>query len=220
MALNASSTDDLDIVLTEAAFSPLMGNCYRVFLSKIIQIIAFKQSSEICQRCWRLLRALTTNPQCRDVDCREEYFHLSEILICQLLATYESIKIQNNVSTKSEDTNDQNTIKMEIDKIESDYIDHVQPTVENIDGNNSNEDNFEKIYKLQPDADEEEIQGGYQSSQYFAYPVDGKIVDELCETLGHLTAINGYFQSECLYHIVRRLERFFDGRIISTERGE
>lgn len=219
MALNATSTDDLDAVLTEAAFSPLMGNCYRVFLTKIIQMIAFKQSSDICQRCWRLLRALATNPQCRDVDCREEYFHLAEILICQLLAPYESIKIQNNTSTKTENNNGEDSIKMEIDKLESDYIEHTQSTVENIEDANTNGENVEKIYKLQPDADEEEIQGGYQNSQYFASPVEGKIVDELCETLGHLSTINGYFQSECLYHIVRRLERFFDGRLISTERG-
>ncbi|XP_023303402.2 uncharacterized protein LOC111685374 [Lucilia cuprina] len=228
VALNAS-TDDLDAVLTEAAFSSLMGHCYRLILTKIIQIVAFKQSPDICQRCWRLLRALSSNPQCRDVDAREEYFHLAEILICQLLAPYESIKVQNSsvANEKTEDTSNQNNIKMEIDNLDADFMDHTQSTMDNLEGN-SNGDNTEKIYKLQADMDEEEINccnttatnagGSYQTSQYFASPVDAKIVDELCETLGHLAAINGYFQSECLYHIVRRLERFFEGRFISTER--
>ncbi|XP_065357227.1 uncharacterized protein Saf6 [Calliphora vicina] len=226
VALNAS-TDDLDVVLTEAACSPLMGNSYRLLLTKIIQIIAFKQSPDMCQRCWRLLRALSSNPQCRDVDCREEYFHLAEILICQLLAPYESIKVQASAASnnKTEDSTAENTIKVEMDNLDSEFLDHTQSTIENLETNNTN---AEKIYKLQPDMDEEEINGcsttdasaagNYQTSQYFASPVDVKLVDDLCETLGHLAAINGYFQSECLYHVTRRLERFFEGRFISTER--
>lgn len=231
MALNASS-NDMDVVLTEAAFSPLMGNCYRLILTKIIQIIAFKQTSDICQRCWRLLRALASNPQCRDVDAREEYFHLTEILICQLLAPFESIKVQNSTTAtdKTENANNEQTngIKMEIDNLESDFMDHTQSTMEHMETNNVG--SSEKFFKLEPDMDEEEINGcstmnggdgsNYQCSQYFASPVDVKLVDDLCETLGHLAAINGYFQSECLYHIIRRLERFFEGRFISTERGK
>lgn len=230
MALNASG-NDLDVVLTEAAFSPLMGNCYRLIINKIVQIIAFKQTSDICQRVWRLLRALSSNPQSRDVDCREEYFHLAEVLICQLLAPYESIKVQTSSATneKTKDSSDQNTVKMEIDNLESEFMDHTQSTVEHIETNN-NGNNTEKIYKLQPDMDEEEINGrsttdgstvgSYQTSQYFASPVDAKLVNDLCETIGNLSAINGYIQSECLYHIIRRLKRFFQGRFISTERGK
>lgn len=219
------------MVLTEAAFSPLMGNCYRVILTKIIQIIAFKQCPDICQRCWRLLKALTSNPQCRDVDCREEYFHLAEILVCQLLAPYESIKVQTAAAgnEKIENISSQNTVKMEIDNMETEFMDNTQSTAENIESNNNN-DNAEQIYKLELDMDEEEINGSctttdgagvnYQTSQYFASPVDAKLVDDLCETLGHLSALNGYFQSECLFHIIRRLERFFEGRVISSERGK
>lgn len=228
MALNGLP-DDLDVVLCEAAFSPLMGICYRLILTKIIQIIAFKQSNDICLRCWRLLRALSSNPQCRDVDAREEYFHLAEVLLCQLLAPFESIKVQSSSSSSALKTEDpsssvHSSIKMEVDKLEAEFIDNTQSTIEQID--TSTADITEKVFKLQPDHDEELISGcsaegdSYQTSQYFASPVDGKLVEDLCETLGHVAAINGYFQSECLYHITRRLTRFFEGRIINTVRGK
>ncbi|XP_075153214.1 SAGA factor-like TAF6 isoform X2 [Haematobia irritans] len=225
VAINGN-TDDLDTALTEAALSPLIGSCYRLILTKIIQIIAFKQSNDISSRCWRLLRALSSNPRTRDVDCREEYYHLSEILVCQLLAPLESIKIQNNNSMKDDECPDHQTVKMEMDTAvpfggTNELSSIVDQTME---VSTVDQDTSEKIFKLEPDSDEEVMNvydgnsGNMQSSQYFASPVEWEFVNELCETLGMLGALNGYFQSECLYHIIRRLKRFFKGRIIQKER--
>lgn len=221
------NVDELDTVLCEAAFSPLIGSCYRLILTKIIQIIAFKQSNEISSRCWRLIRALCSNTRVRDVDCREEYYHLAEILVCQLLAPLESIKIQTNL-TKTEDSIEQRTIKMEMDSA-VDFGDNNAALTsladQGINVTSAETDNVEKIFKLEPDHDEEmtsfcnDSSPDIQTSQYFATPVEWDFVDELCETLGMLGALNGYFQSECLFHIIRRLKRFFKGRIIEKERG-
>ncbi|XP_061388926.1 uncharacterized protein LOC133324056 [Musca vetustissima] len=233
--------DELDAVLSEAAFSPLIGSCYRLILAKIVQIIAFKQTSEISSRCWRLLRALSTNPRTRDVDSREEYYHLAEILICQLLAPLESIKIQNNPTKEELNITAQNDhhIKMETSGIgfettTSNTIQHSDVNVIQQSGSGGNgTDNCEKIFKLEPDDDDdgdddvemdvtslcdESAATNLQTSQYFATPVEWECVDELCETLGMLGALNGYFQSECLFHILRRLKRFFRGRVIQKER--
>uniref|UniRef100_A0A1I8NEM4 Uncharacterized protein n=1 Tax=Musca domestica TaxID=7370 RepID=A0A1I8NEM4_MUSDO len=222
--------DELDTTLTEAAFSPIIGSCYRLILAKIVQIIAFKQTNEISSRCWRLLRALSSNPRTRDVDSREEYYHLSEILVCQLLAPFESIKIQNN-STKDDLNAQHDPIKMENNLgFEANGVHHsaMQQDMNVIQvGSGRADDNCGKIFKLEPDNDEEEIDissicdesiSSLQTSQYFATPVEWEFVDELCETLGMLGGLNGYFQSECLFHILRRLKRFFRGRVIQKER--
>lgn len=215
-----------------------------MFLVKLIEILAFKQTNDISHRCWRLLNALACNPQCRDVNCREEYFHLSEILICQLLAPWESIKshsAESQIKTEEDAMQQlQTDIKMETDvnKLETDFSDNLQQSIidqqqQNIQVENTNIN--ENIFKLEPDNDGDEdmitednltesvlnLNGEqYLASPYFASPVDWKMVDDLCHTLGYLGALNGYFQSECLNHILRRLNKFFDGRCISTERGK
>uniref|UniRef100_A0A1I8NY89 Uncharacterized protein n=1 Tax=Stomoxys calcitrans TaxID=35570 RepID=A0A1I8NY89_STOCA len=220
------NSDELDTALSEAAFSPLMGSCYRLLLIKIIQIIAFKQNNQISSRCWSLLRALSSNPRTRDVECREEYFHLAEILVCQLLAPFESIKVQNN-SLKDEEVADQHTIKLEMGSAVafSGTNNELSSMVDQaMEISTAEQDNSEKLFKLEPDSDEEVINvydgctANFQSSQYFATPVELEFVNELCETLGMLGAINGYFQSECLHNIIRRLTRFFNGRTIQKER--
>ncbi|XP_073827004.1 SAGA factor-like TAF6 isoform X2 [Musca autumnalis] len=229
-AILNGNPDELDTVLSEAAFSPLIGSCYRLILAKIVQIIAFKQTNEISSRCWRLLRALSSNPRTRDVDCREEYYHLAEILVCQLLAPFESIKIQNTQTKDEVDISGQHDpIKMETTlgfPTSSGLLS--TPLQQNMDvmPGNATTENCEQIFKLEPDNDEEmeetsicdESVTNMQTSQYFATPVEWDFVDELCETLGMLGALNGYFQSECLFHILRRLKRFFRGRVIQKER--
>ncbi|KAL9893602.1 SAGA factor-like TAF6 isoform 1-T1 [Glossina fuscipes fuscipes] len=212
---------DLDFVLGEAAFSPIMGSCFRLILSKIIQIAAFKQSHDISQRCWRLLKALSTNPQCRDIDCREEFFHLAEILICQLLAPYESIKVQNSFRNYERAHGAAN---IKVQNVEMKTETQTAKTTSHAEQNSAYAiSNEEKIYKLQPDEDEfsnttHNTDCWNLTSPYFASPVDWKYVDDLCQTVGHLAAINDYFQNECTFHIVKRLKRFFDGRSINSER--
>lgn len=116
--------DDVDVILAEAFSSPFIGCTYRLILNKLIQILAFRQSVEISQRCWRLLRALARNPQSRDVDCRLEYFHLSEILVCQLLAPYESIKISCEFNVNIKD-NDVKSMKLSENEVKSEYETHL-----------------------------------------------------------------------------------------------
>ena len=239
-------TSSLDDILTEAANSPLIGSCYKLLLTKLLQILAFKQHDELSSRCWRLLRALVTNRQTRDVDCRSEYFHLAEILICQLLSAYECIKphtqqaaqqdVKLEEGTRPSSSNLlEQTIKMEIDEVKVEQ--HLDMKSEFLDINPSDQeaDAFhlsssagttqhvteEKIFKLAllEDEDTVELQQVCEFSPYFASPVDWKYVDDLCQTIGMIAAKNGYFQSECLAHIVRRLERFFQGRSIRLERG-
>lgn len=251
--------DEVDAVLTEAVSSSLIGCSYRLILHKIIQIIAFRQNSEISRRCWRLLRSLAMNPQSRDVDCRLEYYNLSEVLVCQLVAPYESIKVyapnkkdeiniveihENKVKTEFEPT--LNSVKIEPDIIEA-ISDQQQQQHQNsaqiFDSSqiwtNINE---EKLYRLFDDEQDDDDGGektdckysvdwpkqqlanrhtleNHKSSGYFATPVNAEFVDELCDTLGCLAVINGYFQNECIYNINKRLERFFEGRQINTERG-
>lgn len=209
--------DELDFALSEAAFSSLLGACYRVILSKLIQILAFKQNEEISLRCWRLLRACSCNTHSRLQNVRVDYFHLSEILISQLLAPYESIKLHPN--SKSEEQCNGATIKTEIgetkneDKVEvkSEFMD--QTDIFNIHMNE------EKVYKLQADNEQDgDIEVRSEVSPYFASPVDWKHVDDLCDTIGNLATSNGYFQKECIFHITRRLQRFFNGRRVSIER--
>lgn len=209
-----------------------MGSCYRVFLAKLIQILAFKQNDPISVRCWSLLRALAFNPYTRDVDCREEYFHLAEILICQLLAPFETIKLHGE---KDESHAQEATIKMEIDDIKhevenevkneftEDEMFNAQTEIDEIKPHTEGKVE-EKIYKLQPDDDgdgenDRKTNNLPMTSAYFATPVDWQHVDILCQTMGQLAASNGFFESECLFLVLRRLERFFDGRHIKTERG-
>ncbi|XP_054742643.1 uncharacterized protein LOC129247515 [Anastrepha obliqua] len=212
--------DELDTALSETAFSPFLGACYRVILSKIIEILAFKQNEEISLRCWSLLRSCACNSHARLQNVRMEYFHLSEILISQLLATYESIK--DHTSTKPEAQSIGVNIKTEVEEIKlEEKLDMKtefmhQPDLFNLQNSNANE---EKVYKLQSDNEcEGDAEMRSELSPYFASPVAWKHVDELCKTIGHLAASSGYFQKECLFHITRRLQRFFEGRSVSTER--
>ncbi|XP_011199642.2 uncharacterized protein LOC105223585 [Bactrocera dorsalis] len=210
--------DELDFALSEAAFSPLLGACYRVILSKLIQILAFKQNEDISLRCWRLLRASSCNTHSRLQNVRVEYFHLSEILISQLLAPYESIKVHPN--PKSEEQCNGASIKTEIEEVKAE--DKMEVKSEFMDQSgvfNIQNTNEEKVYKLQTDDEQDgDIEMRTEISPYFASPVDWKHVDDLCDTIGHMATSNGYFQKECIFHITRRLQRFFNGRSVSIER--
>ncbi|XP_023170512.2 uncharacterized protein LOC111599165 isoform X2 [Drosophila hydei] len=81
------------VALAQAFQTPLMGACYRVIISKMLQMLAFKQHDQVSQRCWRLLRACNYNAQANQINCRPEYFNLAEVLISQLMAPYETIKV-------------------------------------------------------------------------------------------------------------------------------
>ncbi|XP_018787229.1 PREDICTED: uncharacterized protein LOC108967968 [Bactrocera latifrons] len=210
--------DELDFALSEAAFSPLLGACYRVILSKLIQILAFKQNEDISLRCWRLLRASSCNTHSRLQNVRLEYFHLSEILISQLLAPYESIKVHPN--PKSEEQCNGASIKTEIEEVKAE--DKMEVKSEFMDQTgifNIQNTNEEKVYKLQTDDEQDgDIEMRPEVSPYFASPIEWKHVDDLCNTIGHMATSNGYFQKECIVHITRRLHRFFNGRSVSIER--
>ncbi|XP_014093430.1 uncharacterized protein Saf6 isoform X1 [Bactrocera oleae] len=210
--------DELDFALSEAAFSPLLGACCRVILSKLIQILAFKQNEDISLRCWRLLRACSCNTHSRLQNLRVEYFHLSEILISQLLAPYESIKIHPN--SKSGEQSNSASIKIEIEEVKAeDKMEVKSEFIDQSDIFNIQNTNEEKVYKLQTDDEQDgDIEMSPEVSPYFASPVDWKHVDDLCDTIGHLATSNGYFQKECIFHITRRLQRFFKGRSVSIER--
>lgn len=257
--------DDVDAALMEASSSSLIGCCYRLILYKIIEILALRQIADINQRCWRLLRALARNPQSRDVDCRMEYFHLSEVLVCQLLAPFESIKTSTSAPNgnvinmpKDYQTNKEsnNNIPLETIKLEPQNINEMtgdqqqdqQPAATACDSDVEWINEYvEKTYKLltedsedqDEETDEMEANKYYISmdrcnkkrtmetsseaaevSGYFASPVDEDLLDELCDTLGQLAFINGYFQNECIHHINKRLNRLFESRQITTERGQ
>ncbi|CAD6998938.1 uncharacterized protein LOC101461947 [Ceratitis capitata] len=209
--------EDIDTALSEAAFSPLLGACYRVILSKLIQILAFKQNDDISLRCWRLLRSCSCNTHARLQNVRVEYFHLSEILISQLLAPYESIKVHSD--SKPEEQRNV-CIKTEVEEEKADEKIEVKTEfVDQSDIFNSQNTSEEKVYKLQNDVDNEgDVEMRAEISPYFASPVNWNHVDELCDIIGHLATSNGFFQKECIFHIIRRLQRFFDGRCVSTER--
>ncbi|XP_037928454.1 uncharacterized protein LOC119662776 isoform X2 [Teleopsis dalmanni] len=224
--------------LSEAAFAPLIGHCYRVLLGKVIQILAFKQNDQISERNWRLLRACASNPNTRESQCREELFNLAEILVCQLLGPYESIKIHDNLNVNTpplidspevefasddqdicERDGESDKIIVEIDLTSSDSMEQMELECEI----NPQED---YIYKLLTEDDDESNDWNSELfdnesediSQYFATPATLSSVDELCETIGYLSNSSGYFYSECLFHIKRRMERFFYFRNVSTEK--
>ncbi|XP_067622956.1 uncharacterized protein Saf6 isoform X2 [Eurosta solidaginis] len=211
--------DELDTALSEAAFSPLLGACYRVILSKLIQILAFKQNEQISVRCWKLLRSCACNSHARLQSVRTEYFHLSEILVSQLLAPYESIKV--HPQPKSEQQSQGVNIKTEIDEVKLE--DKNEMKTEFMDQselfNTQNTITNEKVFKLENDEScDTDVEIRPDVSPYFASPVDWRYVDELCSTIGHLAASSGFFQKECIFHITRRLHRFFEGRSVSTDR--
>lgn len=225
------------------AFSPQIGSCFRVLLDNIMNFLAFKQSDIISQRCWRILQALSSNPYTRDVYTRIEYFHLAEILICQLLAPFETIKghvkveLEKSTEEVVEEISKAETItdesmqadeekttplinaeaikEEEVESITEKVEEEIKPVEETTDA--------QPILKLATDEDEDEIvthvPGVPEFSPYFASPVEWEFVDLLCETIGKLAAQNGFFQSECCYLILRRLDRFFEDRQMNSDRG-
>ncbi|ALC38452.1 Saf6 [Drosophila busckii] len=184
--------------ITQAYETPLMGACYRVIVSKLLQLLAFKQHDNLSQRCWRLLRACNYNSNANQISCRSEYFHLAEVLISQLMAPYETIKVAQSQATSAEmETNVEP--KRE-----------VEPT--------ATEGAEETIYKQEEDAEQQADQKSHQLSNYFATAVADSYVNDLCETIGQLAAQSGYLHGECLFLIKRRLTRFFEGRSVCSER--
>lgn len=219
-----------NVAVSEAFQSPFMGACYRVIVSKMLQMLAFKQHDQVSQRCWRLLRACNYNAQANHISCRPEYFHLAEVLISQLMAPYETIKVPETQSSQ---------VKMELEEeqtvlpntgqqqysTQASELEQQQPQPQApqaapeipFSGNAAHE---ETIYKLEDDSNDEVQQEPQQLSSYFATPVGNSYVDELCETIGQMAAQSGYLQAECLFLIKRRLDRFFEGREVCSERGK
>lgn len=101
------------VAVTQAFQTPLMGACYRVIVSKMLQLLAFKQHDQVSQRCWRLLRACNYNTQANHINCRPEYFHLAEVLISQLMAPYETIKVADGRPQSQQAA----PVPMELDKV-------------------------------------------------------------------------------------------------------
>ncbi|XP_037710811.1 uncharacterized protein LOC119547853 [Drosophila subpulchrella] len=206
--------------------TPLMGSIYRVIVSKMVQLLAFKQQDQLSQRCWRLLRACNYNPTANHNACRPEYFNLAEVLVSQLMAPYETIK----APPEDPDPGQTTSIKMEFEeplKIEPEQAPIPDnPEVMEVDKQEQDPQMFPSentmehtIYKLQTEEEERNPQEETEHlSTYFATPVGNALVDELCETIGQLASQSGYLQAECLFLIKRRLARFFEGRDVCSER--
>ncbi|XP_020800807.1 uncharacterized protein LOC110178126 [Drosophila serrata] len=204
--------------IAHAFQTPLMGSVYRVLVSKIVQLLAFKQQDALSRRCWRLLRACNYNAHANHSACRPEYFHLAEVLVSQLMAPYETIKAPPSTSLEvPSDTTDlgQVPVKMELEeqlKLEPDQEQMEFPVEQNQEEHT--------IYSLQTEDEgvTPEPEEPQQLSSYFASPVSNALVDELCDTIGQLASQSGYLQAECLFLIMRRLARFFEGRDVCSER--
>ncbi|EDW45442.1 uncharacterized protein LOC6617299 isoform X1 [Drosophila sechellia] len=209
--------------------TPLMGSIYRVIVSKMVQLLAFKQQDHLSQRCWRLLRACNYNATANHNACRPEYFNLAEVLVSQLMAPYETIKAPHVDPDPGQTT----SIKMEFEeelKVEPDQCPNPEtqenPEVMGVEKQEQAPHMFpgestmeHTIYKLQSEEEEMNPQPETEHlSSFFACPVGNGLVDELCETIGQLASQSGYLHAECLFLIKRRLERFFEGRHISSER--
>ncbi|XP_017028765.1 uncharacterized protein Saf6 [Drosophila kikkawai] len=216
-ALFADSKSQNEAV-AHAYQTPLMGSVYRVLVSKMVQLLAFKQQDVLSRRCWRLLRACNYNAHANHSACRPEYFHLAEVLVSQLMAPYETIKAPleappPEAAAAAADLG-QAPVKMELEeeqqqlKLESDQEPLEFPAEEHT------------IYSLQTEDEglTPEPEEPQQLSSYFASPVSNALVDELCETIGQLASQSGYLQAECLFLIMRRLARFFEGRDVCSER--
>ncbi|KAH8246653.1 hypothetical protein KR038_001431 [Drosophila bunnanda] len=214
-----ADTKSQNEAIAHAFQTPLMGSIYRVLVSKIVQLLAFKQQDTLSRRCWRLLRACNYNAHANHSACRPEYFHLAEVLVSQLMAPYETIKAPPSTSLEvPPDTTDlgQGPVKMELDeqlKLEPDQEQLEFPVPEH----NQEE---HTIYSLQTEDEgvTPEPEEPQQLSSYFASPVGNALVDELCDTIGQLASQSGYLQAECLFLIMRRLARFFEGRDVCSER--
>ncbi|SPP79135.1 uncharacterized protein LOC117582445 [Drosophila guanche] len=204
--------------------TPLMGSIYRVIVSKMLQLLAFKQQDQLSRRCWRLLRACNYNSQANQNACRQEYFHLAEVLVSQLMAPYETIK----APPVARD----NTVQMELDeplKIKPEQFPDPAMDVCKQEPQEQQQEQAafasdppqqQTIYKIKSEDDEtNEMEAEPQHlSTYFASPVGNGFVDELCETIGQLASQSGYLHAECLFLIKRRLGRFFEGRDVCSER--
>ncbi|XP_017046128.2 LOW QUALITY PROTEIN: uncharacterized protein LOC108091444 [Drosophila ficusphila] len=203
--------------------TPLMGSMYRVIVSKMVQLLAFKQQDQLSQRCWRLLRACNYNATANHNACRPEYFNLAEVLVSQLMAPFETIKAPPEDPAPGQQTG----IKMECEeqlKTEPELCPNPDATEADKKEQDPQELSSETtqehtIYKLQT---EEEDRNAHPETEhlstYFASPVENALVDELCETMGQLASQSGYLHSECLFLIKRRLARFFEGRDVCSER--
>ncbi|KAM8718157.1 hypothetical protein ACLKA7_004805 [Drosophila subpalustris] len=227
-------TNARNVAISQAFQTPVMGACYRVIVSKMLQLLAFRQHDQLSQRCWRLLRACNYNGQANHNSCRQEYFHLAEVLISQLMAPYETIKV-------AEDATQNVQVKMELEeelKLETgglateqysnatEQAQAEQQAAPEIKAYTNDASQEQTIYKLQLDdasndaaaAEQQLPQEPQQLSSYFATPVGNAFVDELCETIGQLAEQSGYLHDECLFLIKRRLARFFEGRDVCSER--
>ncbi|EDW03452.1 uncharacterized protein LOC6562267 [Drosophila grimshawi] len=220
------------VAISQAFETPLMGACYRVIISKMLQLLAFRQQDHVSQRCWRLLRACNYNGHANHIHCRPEYFNLAEVLISQLMAPFETIKVadgrprsqqapvQMEPGLGSDVQSEQQQYSSQAMAIDSQQ--QQQPTQHNIPQIVFTSDSQEQtIYKLQQDddnTDDTQPQEPQHMSNYFASPVDNSCVDELCETIGQLAEQSGYLHAECLFLIKRRLARFFEGRDVCSER--
>ncbi|KAH8266493.1 hypothetical protein KR044_008054 [Drosophila immigrans] len=207
-----------NVAISQAFQSPVMGSCYRVIVSKMLQLLAFRQHDPVSQRCWRLLRACNYNFQANHLSCRQEYFHLAEVLISQLMAPFETIKPA-NLQVKMELEEPALTTTAQYSSGDLEQQQEPQPAADLAFTNDASQE--QTIYKLQLDdnnSNDAAEQQPQQLSSYFATPVGNNYVDELCETIGQLADQSGFFQAECLFLIKRRLARFFEGREVCSER--
>ncbi|KAH8412891.1 hypothetical protein KR009_006530 [Drosophila setifemur] len=216
--------------LSHAFQTPLMGSIYRVIVSKMIQLMAFKQQDQLSMRCWRLLRACNYNLHANQSSCRPEYFNLAEILVSQLMAPFETIKAPpdacGGVEAEPAEVKIEvvEPVKLEpsLFRVPANPVDKRQPKdvqLEPLTPFPSETIEEHTIYTLLAEDDEPTPDPEPQHlSSYFASPVGNACVNELCETIGQLASQSGYLHAECLFLIKRRLARFCEGRDICSER--
>ncbi|XP_055918099.1 uncharacterized protein LOC129950248 [Eupeodes corollae] len=225
------SEQDFDSVRQYVYAAPFIGSCFRVLLIKMIQTLAFKQTNHVKRRCWRLMQTLAQHPTCRNVYCREEFFHLAEIFICQLLDTYEA-----NIKSESYSSDVKYTpmetdevfvrpthpgIRIKLEDIKEEVLVNLvdeKCTIKSTEGVKEDYVDEEsqqpdRVYRLEKDDDGESTADqmeGFEFSSYSADKVDLNLVDDLCETIGFFGAVNEFFNTECMHLILRRLQAFFD----------
>ncbi|XP_055839846.1 uncharacterized protein LOC129907593 [Episyrphus balteatus] len=223
------SEQDFDSVRQYIYAAPFIGGCYRVLLVKMIQTLAFKQTNHVKLRCWRLMQTLAQHPTCRDVYCREDFFHLAEIFICQLLDTYDVSKsiMKTEMKYSPMETDEPTSQLIKIEDIKEEELVDLDEERPNITPPSDVKEEFvpveeelpqsDRIYRLEKDDDNESTADqmeGIEFSPYIADKVDLELVDDLCETIGLIGAINEFFNTECMHLILRRLESFFDKKKI------
>ncbi|XP_037907079.1 uncharacterized protein LOC119649135 isoform X2 [Hermetia illucens] len=236
-----------------AAFAPHIGCIFKIILKKCIEMLAFEQTSKIIERCMQFLRALVFNIHSRDVECREQLFHLSELFACLICGPQEpevkteSFELVKNFleSSATELKKDPEALnQIDVDDICNTYEALLQIMARNgFQGGESTDgmkiepqDGLESALKVEPfeetvqmetnaihgnqlNAMEEDCEPPTSEAPiaiiFSPYKVDATedCIESVYSTLGELANNFGYFQSECTFVIVKRMERFFNDRM-------